>query len=432
MVYRKPRSLWRTLGGSEGSILDVYGGEYEFDRYTVNLLNRRGADRGVQIRYGKNLRTLEMDRNCANVYTGVYPYWYSDEKGLVQLPEKILHAEGTYSFERIRDLDLTDEFEDKPTEDQLRQKATSWMNAHEIGIPIISWTINFQNLDKTAEYQDIKTLEHVALGDTVRVIFPDMGVDASARVVATDYDPIKERYNSVTIGRVRANLASTVVDQQKEIEKKPSKSQVEKAIELSASLILGAEGGSVRILDTDGDGVLDTLYFGDNEDPALAQKVWRFNYEGWASSKDGYNGPFTMAATIENGMSADFITAGTLNAALVNVINLVADHVRSNAGESSLEITGARLNISNGANTTVKISNEAVGYPIMYLHDYRDGVKTSSSELSPHHIKIGGTSADPILQIGIQNGKPDLQLGNTKKTISWHDNEDGTWSIIGT
>ena len=76
--------------------------------------------------------------------------------------------------------------------------------------------------------------------------------------------------------------------------------------------ILGAKGGAVRLLDTDGDKLPDTLYIADNPDPALAKKVWRFNYEGWAGSDTGYNGPFALGATFESGLLADFIKAGVL------------------------------------------------------------------------------------------------------------------------
>lgn len=98
MTVSKPASMRSLLGGVEGSILDVYGGEYEFDRYEVKLWNKRGADRGVSIRYGKNLTDLKQEENCSSVYTGVYPFWYSEQDGLVQLDEKIVKASGYIRF----------------------------------------------------------------------------------------------------------------------------------------------------------------------------------------------------------------------------------------------------------------------------------------------------------------------------------------------
>lgn len=57
-----PSAARSVLGGQTGSILDVYGGEYEWDGFTVKLQNTRGQDNGVIIRYGKNLTNLEQER----------------------------------------------------------------------------------------------------------------------------------------------------------------------------------------------------------------------------------------------------------------------------------------------------------------------------------------------------------------------------------
>ena len=302
-----PRSLWRTLGGSAGSLLDVYRGEYEFDGYNVRLLNHRGTDRGVEIRYGKNLRTLEMDRSCAEVYTGVYPYWCRDDDGevtLVQLPERIIHAEGTYDFCRIYDLDLSQKWQEVPTVDQLRAEAKAWMKSNHIGEPAISWKIEFTQLEQTEEYKGRALLERVLLGDTVHTIFPAMGVNVAARAVRVDFNPVGERYHSVTLGRVRQNLADTIISQGKDIAGKPSRNEVSAISQAIGKAIIGAHGGSVRMLDRDGDGLPDEFYIADNPDPAQAEKVWRWNYEGWAGSNTGYNGPFKMAATFENGFES--------------------------------------------------------------------------------------------------------------------------------
>ena len=102
----KPLSMRALLGGSENSILDVYGGEYEFDGYQATLHANRGANRGVTIRYGKNMTDLTQEENCSDVYTAVYPFFYSDEWGLVDLPEKMVQAPGTYDYVRVYPLDV--------------------------------------------------------------------------------------------------------------------------------------------------------------------------------------------------------------------------------------------------------------------------------------------------------------------------------------
>ena len=313
-----PKNLWMMLGGSEGSILDKYKGEWEFDGYKAKLWNRRGSNRGVAIRYGKNMTNVEQDANCSNVYTGVYPYWYNAETDtLVQLPERIIQAAGTYGFNRILSLDLTEFFESVPTEEQLRERGEAYIANNDIGVPTVSWKVEFVTLEQSEEYTGMRLLESIYLGDTVTVQFEKMGIDAQARAVEIQYNSLLERYESVTLGSIKNNFADTVLAQQKEIAKKPSRTLVESIVNTLTDGILGTLGGSVRLIDTNNDGMPDELYIADNPDPAQAVKVWRFNYEGWAASSSGYNGPFTMGATLDSGLLATAITAAHLTAGTI-------------------------------------------------------------------------------------------------------------------
>ena len=307
-----PTVAWNLLGGMQGSILDTYGGEYEFDRWDVKLYNHRGTDRGVAIRYGKNLTSLEQDENIANCYTGIYPYWTNAEGKLVQLDEKVVKAEGTFSYTRIKTVDFSEEWIEEPTQEMLRAKAEKYVQDNDIGKPAVSWKIEFVALEQTEEYKGSELLEQILLGDTVTVVLPELSIDVSARAVAARYKPLLDRYAYVTLGSVKANIANTIAQQQQEIAKKPSVSYVQAIAMTLTATILGAKGGAVRLLDTDSDGMPDTLYVADNADPNLAVKVWRWNYEGWAGSKNGYNGPFIIGATLEDGLLAEAVTAGVL------------------------------------------------------------------------------------------------------------------------
>ena len=315
-----PASIRSRLGGVAGSILDVYGGEYEFDNYTVKLHNKRGTNRGVSIRYGKNLTDIKQEQNCASIATGIYPYWAGDVDGntvLVELPEKIVNAPGTYDFVKIKTVDFTERFEAQPTVEQLRSAAESYVESNNIGIPTVSLTVSFAQLEQTDEYKHLKLLEQVLLFDTVNVEFPALGVSATAKAIKIVYDSLADRVKSITLGSTKANIADTIATQQQEIAKKPSISLVQSVAMSLTAAILGAKGGAVRILDTDGDGMTDTLYVADNPDPALATKVWRWNYEGWAGSKTGYVGPFVLGATLEDGLLADSVTAANLIAGTI-------------------------------------------------------------------------------------------------------------------
>lgn len=356
-----PSSTRSVLGGSSGSILDVYGGEYEWDGFTVRLYGHRGYDNGVVISYGKNLTDIEQDRNISNVATGIYPYWTNAEGALVTCDPKIVNAPGTYDFTRVVPVDFSNDFEGQPTPEQLQARAGKYVEDNKIGIPKTSITASFVQLEQFPEYEDLALLEKCDLCDTVTIRYPRLGVEAKAEIVKIETDVLLERYSSVEIGDVRTNIADTIVGQQQEIKQKPSETYLREVVLALTETILGASGGAVRLLDTNNDGMPDTLYIADDPDPTKARNVWRFNHEGWGASESGYNGPFSYGATLKNGMVADFITAGTLNADLVNIVNLISDHVVSRNGRFEMDLWAAVLKLMENDNLRVRIYSTGQG-----------------------------------------------------------------------
>ena len=399
-----PSATSNILGGQTGSILDVYGGEYEFDAFAVKLYDQRGQDNGVSIRYGKNLTDLEQERNIYNVTTGIYPYWMStDGTTLVTCDPKIVYAPGTYERQKIIPVDFSQDFQDAPTPEQLLERAQAYVQNNSIGVPEVSLTVSFVQLEQTEQYKNLVLLEKCDLCDTVTVEYEKLGVSAKAKIVKIVTDVLLERYESVEIGQVRTNIADTIANQQQEIQKRPTSGAVQQIANSIAAAIMGAKGGSVRLLDTNGDGEPDTLYIADNQDPAKAVKVWRFNYEGWGASKNGYDGPFEMGAALGVGLYADFITAGTLNAALVKVINLVADHVVSTSGNYSFNIWAAVQQILDSDNLRLRsyVTGAGVQRSIGILQVFSgsvssDGTMSSGAKVTqvqPNYIECGSDGA---------------------------------------
>lgn len=329
MEIDEPRPLWTLLGGSAGSFLDVYGGEWEFNGYTATLKTKLGEDRGVVIRYGKNLTELENDSDLSSTYGGVFPYWYDEEEGLVTITEGYVPVTGSI-FTRILLLDCSSDFDEKPTEAQLRTKAQNYIDNNSVGSPKDSWKVSFAQLAQAGEYETQALLEEVQLGDTVSVIYEALGVNASARVVKTEWDVLGEKYKAVTIGRVKQNLASILVGQNKETERAISqtKSALERAIASSTDFIKNGTGVMRFIYNADGD--LMEIVSLDNADLSQAQSVWRWNQGGFGHSSTGYNGTYTTAITQDGQIVADFITAGTLSGNRVRT-GLIEDEAGNNS-----------------------------------------------------------------------------------------------------
>lgn len=222
-----PRSVWAMLGGQRGSLLDVYGGEWEFDRFTCRLREHIGADLGFMVRYGKNLQSLEQDENLASTWTAVLPYWASvDGTMVVTLPE-ITVSTGTFNYNNVLIWDASAEFQEPPTDDQLRNRTRRYISDNAVGKPHVGLDVKFISLAQTEEYKNRRFPGEVHKGDTVTVEFPiaidrETGapsafVRTSARVVEYVWLPIEERYETIRIGSKKANFATIVAQQQKEL-----------------------------------------------------------------------------------------------------------------------------------------------------------------------------------------------------------------------
>ena len=339
MSVPKPSSIRSLLGGSDGSILDTFGGEYLFDKWNISLLESRGSNRGVTIRYGKNMTDLEQEENDTDFYTGVYPFWYSESEngGLVTLSanDGIVNAPGNYDFVKIMPLDLSSEdfgkettdsegyttTIEKPTEAELLAAAQKYIANNKIGIPKVSLDVSFVMLAQTEEYKDFARLETVKLCDTVTVEFEKLGVKTTAKCIKTVYNVLTDKYDSIELGEPKSSLAETVSNQGTLIEEASDKSYMERAIQNATDLIMsGKLGGYVTVTKNE-------IYIADNKDLDKAVKVWRWNSGGLGYSSSGKDGPFGIAMTSDGKIVADYISTGNLDCSVLNVSNIHGDSI---------------------------------------------------------------------------------------------------------
>jgi phage minor structural protein len=347
----EPASARSLLGGVAGSVLDVYGGEYEFDRYTVKLHKARGTDSGVVIAYGKNLVDIDQEESIENTITGVYPYYKDTDGNVLELPEKVVSGASAHNFPypRTVPLDCSQEWQETPSVEQLRAYASAYVEKEGIGVPSVSLKVSFVPLWQTEEYKAIAPAERLNLCDIATVRFEKLGVNARAKVVQTVYDVLAGRYESITLGEASTNLADTIVAQDKAINAKADTSDLEAAAANASAWITGNKGGYV-VLRRNADGQPYELLIMDKPTIEEATKVWRFNKSGLGYSSTGYNGTYGLAMTQDGQIVADYITTGTLSANLLRagvlqdktgkVFKLDLDAGTLDANFTSLQVSG--------------------------------------------------------------------------------------------
>lgn len=359
-----PAACRSLLGGQEGSILDVYGGEYEWDRFTVRLYNKRGADSGVVIRYGKNLTGLNQEGDISGLVTGICPYWFSDGT-LVMCDPSIVYREGMTAQSAVP-VDFTQQFETAPTAAQLQEAAERYIENNDIGDPTVSLDVEFIQLEQMSGFEGMALLEKCDLCDTVTVQYEQAGIDVEAEIVSIQTDVLLERYEKMQVGSIRANIAQTIADQQAQISQIGSSSMIQAAIQNATNWITGGRGGYV-IFQLNANGQPDEILIMDQPSVESAQKVWRWNQGGLGYSENGYDGPYTTAITQDGAIVADFITAGTM---MANIIH-----------GGTLTMGGA-----NNGNGVVSVVNSA-GQEIVRLD--QDGAKINNGMMDISGIGNG-------------------------------------------
>ena len=222
------------LGGVEGSILDIWGGEYEFDNQTVRLHKRLGRRAPTVLEYGRNILSAESDESIESAYTSVMPfatYTPESQEGdsrqqepvLVTIPESYVDSKyvSMYANRRIKVVDFSGEFKDEgtgesnkkdiPTPEKLKALAVKYMDNNRIGAPKINTKIEYVDLAQTLDYAERGWIEEVELCDIVPVYYPEIGItEDDAKVTKVVYDFLNDRNESVEFGMIGESIRSAM------------------------------------------------------------------------------------------------------------------------------------------------------------------------------------------------------------------------------
>lgn len=403
-----PASFRNMIGGMEGSILDIYGGELEWDKYTVKLHASRGTDRGLSLRYGKNITDINQEETIEATITGVMPYLKDQNGVMLYLYPKVVESPTAayYPYPRDIALDMSAYVDEKAireahptaTEAQIEEllkaamqtEAERYISDNDIGIPKVSINVEYVNLGATEEYKDIEGIfAQAGLCDTVRVEFERLGISTTAKIVKTEYNVLLERFDNITIGSIRPTLGGTIANIQEQGDRNTASvdnietdimsevlNDIATAVSAATDAITGANGGYVKI-NYDANNKPYEILIMDNENISQAVKVWRWNQAGLGYSEHGYNGPYAAAfAHITDPTSpyygqtifnTDFIGAGAISGAKIKAgeitTGLLAVKAVKTANLDDGSVTSTQLDSSvntsltraNGANSETQI-----------------------------------------------------------------------------
>lgn len=417
------RCVRKSLYEAITTVLERWGGHLVRDGWTIGIRQSIGADNGVVVRYGKNLKSIEASYDWSDVCTKILP------EGANGLLLNALDSKQPIYMESSTKYDIpyckTVQFsqsdikqEDYKTPDGKHNDEAAYKRACLADLRQQAQKYLDENCVPKVNYKMSADLEKITdIGDTIEVIDERMGLDMMTNVISFEYDCIQGRYTSIEFGTFKQTLSGlmgTVQQTATDAAQAVNSSivtTVNDRLDESESKITNLVGGSYVIYDGEQILVVDSL------PKESAHNVLRINSAGIGFGSSGISGSFTSAWTID----------GTLNMQNINVINLVADLikggtltlggqdngngvmlVKSAAGATlgRMDNGGLTMWATDGSHIVVSAANGLTGYDSANRVTYtaRNGVFSMRNGYIEEGLAVGGKLKIVPVTSGDNNG----------------------------
>lgn len=417
------RCVRKSLYEAITTVLERWGGHLVRDGWTIGIRQTIGADNGVVVRYGKNLKSIEASYDWSDVCTKILP------EGANGLLLNALDGKQSIYMESSTQYDIpyckTVQFsqsdikqEDYKTPDGKHNDETAYKRACLADLRQQAQKYLDENCVPKVHYKMSANLEKVTdIGDTIEVIDERMGLDMMTNVISFEYDCIQQRYTSIEFGTFKQTLSGlmgTVQQTAADAAQAVNSSivhTVNDRLNEAEDKINNLSGGSYVIYDGEQILIVDSL------PKESAHNVLRINSAGIGFSSSGISGSFTSAWTID----------GTLNMQNINVINLVADLikggtltlggqdngngvmlVKSAAGATlgRLDNSGLTMWAQDGSHIVISAANGLTGYDSANKITYtaRNGVFSMRNGYIEEGLAVGGKLKIVPVASGDNNG----------------------------
>lgn len=401
------KNVVQALIGTDNCFSNVWGGELLRDNYMVKFLEARGQDRGVQIRYGKNLTEIQWDIDHSQLATRIYPQGYDG----LSIPEGFIDSEliNNYPHPIVKLYELSDikvdeenGITEEAAQDQLRN-AVYGLYANGVDKPIVNIKVNFIELSKVKEYyEQYSAFESIYLGDTVQAIISHLGLTLTLKIIKTTYDALKGKYESFEIGDVKNDYVTASIDQVNAIVSNNSNNLVNTLNQAKINAteqITMALGGYVYKTNNE-------IFIMDTDNLQTSQKVWRWNLNGLGYSSTGVGGPYELAMTQDGQIVADMIKTGELDGNLIKAGSITVGQI-SNEAKADLQ--------SSLLNNVVDIGNNGIE---VFNDNSETSTKITKEEFAIYHngVKVLTVNKDTTV-LKKTNIEEDLTVGKIKHIV---------------
>lgn len=353
--YVRRNPIEAIIGDIDNSMINLFGGDLERDNYTIKLLSHRGSNTNKKLIFGKNIKEIKITKDITSTFTRILPLGFD---GLM-IPEIYVDSPliNEYQTPKIGKVEFSDIKYDPEDEEayhtleeayQALRDATNKLYLEGIDKPSINIKIDWLELSKTNEYRNYQALETIYLGDNIETEI--LGLNYTTRVIKTVYDVLTDTIEKFEIGSITKSITKSVNDNNKKVDNINVVSILESAKNNASQLITTAMGGYIYKTQSE-------LFIMDTDNPATAQKVWRWNMNGLGYSSTGINGEYGLAMTQDGSIVADYITTGTINTSLIEGygsievnVNTIMNNVDEAGNITSVKTTNGFTFDENGLN----------------------------------------------------------------------------------
>lgn len=365
--------------GQDGIIAN-WGGEIVRDNFEIKVLENRGMDRGVLIKYGKNIQGITETLDVSNICTRLLPL---GKDGLM-LSEKYIDSPyiNNYPHPKIR----TIEFSDCDDEVTLRTTATTYMIDNKIDIPQFNYSIDLVLLSSTVEYKKYAVLEQVFLCDLVTIKHSKLNIDLKAKIIKTTKNVITNRLEKIELGSFKPNSAKSLNSMSSVLSRITTTDGKVRASEVQG--IIDATKASLQAMATSAETqVAKAILFEDRVEGSPTYGAMALGTKGFMiASELGDNDWIWSTFGTGKGFIADLIVAGQLIGGKVN-FDLDAGTLRIGNSDTDYKMLFDGNNLKL-VDTPIKISHSDGSYTLMDANGFQRFKGATGAEY--HYLSYTG------------------------------------------
>ncbi len=374
------------IAGTQGSFLQIWGGELKRENRRVAMFNRRGRDNVATFRLGKNIAGLKYTVDVSKLTTEIVPTVTVNSTDVSRTIEGATVQSsrmGNYPlvYSKMVDVSQDVKVDEGDTDDQIKAKinafAADWfVQSANTGkdLPEVTVEVEVESLQDSADYADkFAKLETIGLTDTVTVYVPEFGVNVTAIVNELHYDPVAERVTKLSIGTAKTSWADSNKNALNDLQDKVTKVQ---------------EQATQAVVSTNGK---NSTYSGRNE-PAHPQEgdTWF-----WNDGTDSGIRVFTNGDWVD---SADTKTFERINNAVDGAIETSKTYT-DELNEKQVQTTNAL--------------NEKVDKSVKELTDSQQAISSQATAYTNSAVADANAKAVQIGQTTAQNAQKSLDEKTT-------------------